>query len=185
MYLHVTQYVHIYVHVHVYPLALLHNICVCTLKHCHTIHMCVHIGMVCSVHNPMRHFLWAVRQEHRAMGSPLCAGLAGMKCGHYTPWKHQEPQLPRQQTIHRPRCSEVTQCMYMYMYVRRFRMRFSQYQASSAQLGWLGVWALHIVHVQHRWLYVHVHLFLFNTSHVRTYVIMYHIIFSLPHQTAH
>ena len=35
------------------------------------------------------------------------------------------------------------------------RMRFSQYQASSAALGWP---ALHVMHMQHRWLALGLHV---------------------------
>ena len=39
----------------------------------------------------------------------------------------------------------------------RHRMRFSQYQASSAALGWPGVWVFHIMHEQNRWLALGLH----------------------------
>ena len=37
------------------------------------------------------------------------------------------------------------------------RTCFGQYQASSAALGWPGVWVSHVMHVQHRWLALVLH----------------------------
>jgi len=53
--------------------------------------------------------------------------------------KNREPQLPRPRTALRPRCYTIDTILSM---VRR--TDFSQFQASSATLGWPWVWVLHV-----------------------------------------